>query len=130
MSSPRVSRAKGAAVIRPSANDGSTRCETEPQPHGGNQPSWSEKTKANKGPNTKDGTQMPMSAKPMGNRSIQVLGRDAAITPIGIPTKMAMSKESDPRITETGMRAPMIWFTVQPGYFIDGPKEPCARLPI
>lgn len=130
MSSPRVRRAKGAAVIRPSANAGSTRCATEPQPQGGNQPSCNEKTKANSGPNTKEGTQMPMSAKPMGTRSIQVFGREAATTPIGMPTKMAMSKESDPRMTETGMRSPMIWFTVQPGYFIDGPREPCARLPM
>ena len=116
--------------MRPKANEGSTRWDTEPQPHGGNQPSWSEKTKASKGPKTKDGTQIPINANPMGTRSIQVFGRDAAITPMGMPTRIAMSKESDPKTTETGMRSPMIWFTVQPGYFIEGPSEPWARLPI
>jgi len=66
----------------------------------------------------------------MGTRSIQVLGREAATTPIGIPMRIAMRRDTDPRMTETGMRSPMIWFTVQPGYFIEGPREPCAKLPM
>ena len=107
MSSPRVNRARGAAVIRPKANAGSTRCVTEPHPQGGNQPSSREKTKASKGPKTNEGTQMPRRASPMGTRSSQVLGRDAAMTPTGMPTRMAMIKATEPRMTDTGMRAPM-----------------------
>ena len=72
---------------------------------------------------------MPSSVKPMGTRSSQVFGREAASTPTGMPMRMASRRADRPSCTETGMREPMISLTDQPGYLSEGPRSPLQRLP-
>jgi hypothetical protein len=80
-------------------------------PEGGSRGSQTLSKTMSISPSQKLGMACPMTERKRAVRSIQLLGRMAAITPSGMEKTRAKTMAEKPRIKVAGRRAAMIWLT-------------------